>query len=565
MYKTKKIRAASYITGAPNVSASTTVKKEGRFLTRFVRWSWIVLVISSILQLGIFWSLENALAVGIVVVAWFTLTKLFLRPEILATYTLSSFLIIGFTLTQYYFPLIFTLLEGKAVIFNMDLPYEVFLHSLAAFFIVVAGHLIYRSYSKHLEKRPSIILVKAGFFCPPTDRQLWIMGFLGLAAMYYVYFYSPSVGREVSGAGDKFIQGLIAFSYAPFFIPVGRLYGGKEVNLRRVIPMLLVFTVLLFVVSMGRNSRGAFMIGFTAIGFAWGFGLLLGVFKTRLFTFKNVLLAIIGFWFFTGPLADLATAMVIVRAQRENIDRAELVSLTLRAYNDKEAIRLYKLAGITEERDWDEQYMNNLFLARFSNLKYNDASLVEASKINETDPSIYNYTIDRLWVTLPEPALDFLGIEVDKRTVNTCSFGDYLYYKAGAGATSLGGYRTGHFAGTGMAAFGWWYLLILGLGMMPVYFLYDKLLFKRKRVTNSSSQNNGHETFFSFCGLLELTSIFMFLPAESVINPYIFLIRGFFQMLLLYFLVFHLTRLLAVLVPNFVIRRQVRRRRIISR
>ncbi|AHM62215.1 hypothetical protein D770_19830 [Flammeovirgaceae bacterium 311] len=556
-YTLKEVSDAPIAYGLPKATANAAGRKES-FLSGFVRFSWFILFLFSILQLGIFWSLDNAIAVVTVAFAWLVLTKFILRSGVLATYPISGFLIIGFTLTQFYFPLLFTLLEGKPIIHNMDLPIEVFMHSSAALIVLVAAHLVYRSFERTNRNRPRSLLVKAGFFIPPNDRQLWIMGFLGLASMFYVYFYSPSVGREVSGAGDKFIQGLIAFSYAPFFIPFRRLYGKKEGNLKRIIPLLVIFTILLFAVSLGRNSRGAFMLGFTSVGFTFGLGLLLGIIRTRLFTVRNVFIAAMGLWFFTGPLADIATAMVLVRGLRDDIPRTELIALTLEAYQDKEAIRLYRLAGITQEREWDEQYMDNLFLARFSNLKYNDASLVEASKLCEIDPSLFDFTIDRFWATLPQPAINVLGLNLDKSVVTSYSFGDYLHYKAGAGPGALGGFRTGHFAGTGMAAFGYWYLLLLGVGMLPVYWMFDKLKILKR---SDESAGNTKEPLFSFCGLLGLTTAFRFLPAESVIEPFEFLLRGFLQMLLLYFLVFHITRYLSILLPGIVSTRVVRRSR----
>ncbi|WP_224999696.1 hypothetical protein [Cesiribacter sp. SM1] len=484
-------------------------------------------------------------AVVCVFIVWLLFTRFFLQLPVLNTYPISSFLVLGFATTQFYFPLVFTLLEGKPIIFNMELPYEVFVHSLAAFVVVLITHVLYRSFSRKHLKRPRSLLIKAGFFITPTNLQLWIMGFMGLAAMFYVYFYSPSVGHQISGAGDKFVQGLITFSYAPFFIPFSKLYGKHEVNLKKVVPLLIIFTILLFIVSLGRNSRGAFMLGFTSVGFTFILALLLGKIRTRLFTARNLALAALGLWFFTGPLADLATAMVIVRGQRDEIGRTELISLTLEAFQDKESIRRYRLEGITQEREWDEQYMDNMFLARFSNIKYIDASLVEASKINEQDPSLFNFSIDRLFASLPLPVLNVFGINVDKESVISYSFGDYLHYKAGSGAVVLGGYKTGHFAGTGMAAFGLWYLLILGVGMLGSFYVFDKLRLVKQ--ATGTVAGKGKEPVFSFCGLLVLSSVFMFLPAESVTEPFEFLIRGSIQMLLLYFLVFHLTRFLSSL------------------
>lgn len=557
-YRPIKVRKTPY-TFALQKSVHKEFSGSNSFIFRFVQFSWLVLIVCSILQVGLFWSPINALGVGFVALAWLLVTKVFFRLGTLRTYPLSSFIIIGFTTTQFYFPLVFTLLEGKPIIFNLELPVEVFSHSLAGLLVLMITHLLYRSFSKFTLNRQSSILVKAGFFSPPTERQLWFMGVLGLLSMFYVYFYSPSIGQGTT-SGGKFIQGLIPFSYAPFFIPFSRLYGKRTASLRQVIPMLVVFTLLLFVVSLGRNSRGAFMLGFASVGFALGLGLLLGQLKINLFTFRNIVIAAVGFLFFTGPLVDLSTAMVVVRGQRNDVPRAELVALTLETYQDKEAIRLYKQAALGKEREWDEHYMDNLFLARFSNLKYNDASLVEASKLSEQDQDMLNFTMDRFWSTFPQPVLSILGLQVDKSTVISYSFGDYLHYKAGAGVSVLGGFRTGHFAGTGMAAFGYWYLFILGVCMLPVFYLYDKLVLRNFR--KGFTTGKAGPPLFSFCGLLGLTAIFRFLPAESVVQPMEFLLRGCLQMLLLYFLVYHLTRLLSIFVPGIVKSHIVKRRRL---
>lgn len=525
-------------------------KKES-FSARFIRWSWIVLFVTSTLQLAFFGSLDNALATGCVILAWFILTKFILQPETLKAHPLPGFLILGFTTTQFYFPLVFTLLEGKPVVFNLDLPKEVFLHSLASQLVMIVSFLIYKAtLTASFYKRPDSLLMKWGFFTPPKNRQLWLMGLTGLLAMYYIYFYSPSVGREVAGVGDKLIQGLIIFSYAPFFIPFGRMYGNKKIRMSRVLPMLIFFTLILFAISMGRNSRSAFMVGFTSVGFAYCLGLLLGIFRKNVFSARNVILLVAGLWLITGPLADLATAMVMVRSFRKDISRTELVELTLQTYKNKEAIRMVREEVLTKENDWDEHYMDNLFLARFSNLKYNDASLLGASKIHEQDQSMLIFTLDRFWANLPAPVLNFFGMNVDKESVTAVSFGDFLYYKSGADSGVLGGLRTGHFTGSGMAAFGWWYLLILGTGLIPVYYLLDKLFIRKKVALPLLNRPFIYESRFSLCGLLALTHIFMFLPDESVLEPYVFLMRGFAQMLLLYFVVFHFTRYMSILLPG---------------
>lgn len=531
------------------VPLKPAINRNDSFLAKFTTGSWAVLIISAICQCVFFPSFENFSAVLCVTFSWAIITYNFIKKDQFNTFPLSTFLVLGFAVTQLYFPLVFTLLESKPIIFNLELPYQVFFHSFVALLVIVLAHKIYRSINYGPKSSLTYLLNKSGLYESPKDLQLWMMGLLGLSAMFYIYFYSPSVGHEVTGAFDKLIQGFVTFTYAPFFIPFGKLYGRKGPVAKRLMPMLIIFTVLLFAVSLGRNSRGAFMLGFASVGFAYGLGLLLGTFKSHLFTVKNVLVGGLALWLFTGPIADLGTAMVLVRAQRNDISRSDLITNTLQAYQDKEAIQLIRLAGKTEKRDWDENYMDNIFLARFCNIKYNDASLIMAAKLGEQNGDIFNFSLDRLMATLPDPLITNLQVNVDKKTVNSASFGDYMYFKAGAGETSLGAFRTGHFAGTGMAAFGWWYLLLLGVGMIPVFALFDKLFIRKTSFTTLDQLQTRKEARFSLCGLLSLYAIFTFLYEESVISIASFIMRGWIQKVFLYLLLYHLTRLIINLLP----------------
>src|SRR5690606_3610657 len=168
---------------------------------------------------------------------------------------------------------------------------------------------------------------------------------------------------------------------------------------------------------------------------------------------------------------------------------------------------------------------------------------VQASKVGDSNPLMKKYTIDYIWGMFPDPILKRINPDVDKEEVYARSFGDYIYSLAGAGSNVYGGFRTGHFTGTGMAAFGWWYLVILGVTMIPVFMLFDKLAMTQT-VTLHGVGIRGQTLTFSVCGLLSITLIFMFLPMESVANIITFIVRGFGQTFLLYFLVFHATKLI---------------------
>jgi hypothetical protein len=278
------------------------------------------------------------------------------------------------------------------------------------------------------------------------------------------------------------------------------------------------------------------MFGFTSVGFSYLLGSLIGVFNPKFFTFRNFAAAVFGIWLLVGPLADLRTAMVIVRDERADITAEQLLNRTFETYSDKDAIRTRQQDDIQQtliDPEWDERYLDNVFTARFANVKFNDLSLERAQWVGEYNSEMQEFAYSYLIGALPDPLIKFFNFDVDKETAYGMSTGDFLYL-VGGGSGFSNGYRVGHFAGTGMATFGWWYLAILGVAMIPIYFLFDK--FQQKKLSNP--------TKFSLCGLLALTSIFQFLPNESVTQLAIYIIRGWIQLAILYLVIYHFTRLL---------------------
>ncbi|PZR24711.1 MAG: hypothetical protein DI535_21185 [Citrobacter freundii] len=526
-------------------NTGTTIQwDQGRFLAGFLKWSWIILIFAGIVQCIVWPYLKTAFAFFVILVAWRLVTRFVMRAQIIREYPLSSFVILGFSLSQYCFPLVFTLMEGKPVTYNLKLPFTVFVHSLLAIVVVISAHLFYRFLRKSrpiLFNRFQLTLAKGGIFRAPGDAQIWMMGIIGLAAMFYVYFYSPSVGNEVEGAGNKFIQGLIPFTYAPFYLLIKPMFGRYDVKKTPVLPFV-IFVILLFIVSIGRNSRGAFMFGFTGLGFGYIWGLLQGIFPGKILTVKNLIIGGVCMWIITGPFADLGTAMVIVRGERFDMTRSQLLSLTLEKYNDKKALAARK-KFITEVSNtgWDEHYLDNVLLSRFTNLKFNDASLEISEKIG-IDPVVQSFAIERPLAILPQPFIDFLGLDIDKAKVNAGSTGDILFERVG-GSNAIGTFRVGHFAGVGMASFGWLYLVFLFILIIPVFFLWD-LLVIRVRVKSKRKK----QFVFSMAVLLSMHTLYFFINFENVFFILQFLIRNWIELVLLYLFLFHCTRFATLLV-----------------
>ena len=507
------------------------------FLGQAKFYSRVILLIALFFQCYFFWTTDNIIAIANIAIVWLMVTEFIITDDMIRKYPLSLFIVIGFASTQFYFPLLFTSMEFKPVVYNLEKPQDVFFHASLVLMVLFIAHYIYRLLPLQRD-RESSILKRLGFFETPQNLQLWIMGLIGFLANIYVLVFNQSLATEISGdASGKAIQALFPFAYAPYFIPFKSLFGGVGKVKKSTIYLLIAFTIMLFIVSIARNSRGVFMIGFTSIGFAYFLGLLIGIFRIPKVNYKIVLLAVFGIWFVNGPLGNLGTAMLLVRSERSDLSKKELIEKTWMAMKDDRAIAVRRLEDRQFESDWDERYLDNAFASRFATVKYSDASLVQAEKVGVNNPQMRSHTINYVWGALPDPVLRVIKPEIDKESLYAQSFGDYIYNLAGAGNSTFGGYRLGNMSGTGMAAFGYWYLVILGLVMIPVFLLFDKFIIRgalKYRLHGKVEQN----IIFSVCGLLALTSIFQYLPTESVAGPFTFLIRGYIQSLFLYFIMF---------------------------
>ncbi len=528
--------------------AKHKMSSSNTFLLLFKQWMRIVLLSASLLQIIFFWSLENIFATACVLLAWRLTEKFTLRAFNLNRYSLSTLIILGYTLTQFCLPLVFTLIEGKPLVYNLNFPYQVFIHSVLALLVLLLVHTLYtywQNKGSFLRYKMQKILGKTLFFQSPTNSEIWIIGFIGLAGMVGNYFADNHYGGiEDSDRGGtaKLIQGLIPFAYAPFFLLLKKLYNPVVKTSQLPVTQIVIYTLILIIIGIGGNSRGLFMIGVTSAAIAYFLGLLMGKFDYNIINIRNVVVASIGLWLITGPLSDLGTAMVVVRGQRSDVSSFELISKTFNVYEDKSVLDIYKRAAMSAVSEWDEHYFDNIFLARFCNLKFNDSNLKNAIKIGHVDTPMQEYSIDKFWSILPQPILNLLQIKIDKNKILSSSFGDYLFMRGG-GTNALGSFRTGHFAGTSMAAFGWWYLLLLAIAMFPVFFLMDLFVLYSKKSLNKGS-------YISFAGLLSITSIFTFLSisitSQSVISIYTFLVRGWIQLAVLYWFVFFLARKISI-------------------
>jgi hypothetical protein len=194
------------------------------FLISFKKWMSFSVVVCGLIQIIFFPSNENIFAVFVVSLSWFLANSFIINRNNFINYTFSTFLLFGYIITQFIFPLIFSLLEGKSITNNLLVPYQVFAHSFFAFITLIFSHSVYKNWrissGKFLFIKLQNKLLKNHFFDCPTNHQFWIIGFIGIFANLFSKYTSSNLISGVS-EGDvlgKLIEGFLIFSYAPFFI-----------------------------------------------------------------------------------------------------------------------------------------------------------------------------------------------------------------------------------------------------------------------------------------------------------------------------------------------------------
>lgn len=512
------------------------------FLSVFKKWVSVIVFFAVILQIIFFFTTANIVGSFIVLLTWCLVNNIVLKAYNIRKYTFSCFILLGFYFTQFGLPVIFTLLEGKALIFNLNYPVSVFIHSFLAFLVLLSAFNLYKNHINFIRKSLTTLLQKWKIYEIPTKGQFWIIGILGLASIVLQKVIFGGFG-EAKHTSEflSFLTGIQPYSYLPLLLMFPAVFSNRENYQKLKVPPVLIIAYIAILVVLGimANSRGLFMQGITIVGLVYFLGLIAGRLDFQILKARNVLIVFAGIWLITGPLSDLGTAMVSVRGIRGDIPPKLLMEETFHTYQDKEALRVYRKLADNNVQDWDERYFDNIFLSRFSNLKFSDASLHQAFQINNPDGQMQEIVYDKYLSVFPQPLLNLLDVPLNKNFYTNASFGDFLYMRNSG--TGYGGHRTGNFLGMGLASFGWWYLGILFIGAVLLFNFIDSFVLYK----NGSYQ-------LSVIGLLSILFCFTYFgistPSESVTSVFHYITRGWIETVLLYILLLWIAkRLSAVL------------------
>ncbi|WP_457767532.1 hypothetical protein [Cyanobium sp. ULC082] len=445
-------------------------------------------------------------------------------------FPLSTLVLIGFAVTLQLGPLLFTAMEGNSITNILQVPYTTFSHSLVVSAVCILAHWIYRNSAILYQLKAAVqhIMLRLYIFKPLHSSEVIWMGALGTFALAVSSWFNNQVTNTIV---LKFIVGFDFLSIIPASFLLCRLLGMND-RLERnkfVQPLLIYlgFQALIVVTSVGRGARGPFLVPIVCLIIGFAFEWLYGLIRIRLSIFISLALVLL---LALPTVTDLATAIVMARFLRGDIPAQELLAVTLELMKDRETLRQYtigKTLKLSEDRN--DTYVSNLFLARFVNARYPDISLTFSQRITpQAGLQMARIQFLRVVSIFPGPVLDLFGLAKLKDLALSGSMGDFLMSLANTGSIYMvGGFFAGHFFGTGMAGFGYGYLIILLLGLLLVFPLLD-----------SHALLSSHMIpVFSAVAITQLFPWLTFSSSESVASFFIFSFRTFFEPILLFFLV----------------------------
>lgn len=451
---------------------------ENNYIPLFKKFIISTLILFSIIEAIFFPAWENAFGCVVMIISWLLINNFVLKKENFVSFFLPTSALLGYTFCYFYLPLIVTCLEGKPLTFNFEVPYTTFINQLINITMLILAYFI----ALHCVKTTGLVRKlwdKLGYFTVPSESTIWIIGFMGALAILVGVFQQENAAEysAESSIGDQILSTLRTFAFFPYCLLFPRMMGREtKFKTAKFIPFYIVF---ISVLGIATTRRAIVFDGLAAIIFLYLVNLL--VFRKRnhiKFSWKTVLLVCFAIWA-TGPVADLATAMIL---NRKNITSGKNTFDDVMAlYKDKEQLHtMYQLAlsengnGGNNTMGWDEYYVDNIFLDRFCNLRVQDETLDLAKRTGYGSRLMEKYFDQYVINCLPGFIVNLIG-----------SRKDVLYTPVDAmlkqrfSIYQFEGWKVGGDTGIGLATFGYWYYLF-ALVLFSLTFIFLGSLTKVK-------------------------------------------------------------------------------------
>lgn len=367
-----------------------------------------------------------------------------------------------------YLPLPVTLLDRNEMSHDLFIPLQTYLLQLVYFCIMLlAFHL-----AGFQKQRNKVFewLNRIGYFHKPTDAQLWLLGIIGLV---FRLFMMSKQGSEEELAGAGTLNMFAELAYCPICILFNPLLG-KDKCSRKTAYVIYGYIAFLVVLLIATNSRSKMLSPLVVFAFCYLLRQIYTYRKTIWLSYKKMILILVAFLTISGPAADMAIAMVVVRGDRTSMSFGELLEKSFEAFQDKARLNAYrKLMDDIDQAsvgtDWQEDYVSSPFLDRLCNYRVADATIYHAERVGFGNKEMLDYFIEKIEIMFPGPIVKYLFPQIDKSNTNFSSM-DKLYSLS---TTNPGHYLVGGDVGLGLATFSWFYFPLCFIVYYFVFYILN--------------------------------------------------------------------------------------------
>jgi len=389
-------------------------------------------------------------------------------------YPVSSLAMIGLCATTEFMSLVAQSFYWNPLIYMLRVPLFTFSVLAVVQLLAIAAHMCVtrlqgiQNVREFLAER---VVLPMGGFSVPSVGMIWWMAFFGAIAML--------VGgvSETGNVGGKFFEALSFMAYLPYMIPLYYIaFGERYCSMRKQVVFIVLYALVIVAIGMARNVRQVMLIGPVQALFIYFIYSMQDARPVTKNSVKKLLVVLVLGLVALQFVADLATAMVINRDKRRTASPIDMVSETIATLGDRTRIAMYRQQAFDEAlyANYDEAYIPNPVLARFSETKFHDNMFFISTQLSDAaKEDLADVILDKIKVLLPQNVLKKLNIRLDKNRF-MFSMGDY-YRVLHMDEYAYGGYATGSVWADVLNLFGWWSPVFV-FGMLVLSFtLMDPL------------------------------------------------------------------------------------------
>lgn len=427
----------------------------------FAKTGRYIILFACLLELVFFPALENLCGCAVSIYGWLLFESYVFKLKNFKQFFIPTVAITGYIIMYFFLPLIMTLVEIKPLTYNFEVPYTTFFNQFINVNVIILAFICCKKIY-HPHNFFTRLWCKLEYFKPPSDNQLWVLSIISLV-LFVSYQFSvrdmdnssfsfSDMQKNAEGGGvSAFLSSVSIYFALPICLFFKKIYGSNEKN-KRFLTGIVIYAICLLAVALLSTRRAVLVKPFFSMVFLYFLLLIMGNKKINI-SFSGVLKYSIVFLMITGPLADLAIAMVLSRGQNKSIGSViEMLYDRDKLHSQYNLMRDFMSKG-DNSYSWSENYVNNVLLDRFCNLKVQDATIFYANKLGYNNPKMHEYMKDKIMYKLPTIVVETLGEKKKNRTTPTdLMLDEYLtikdYIRIGnmvSGDTGAGLYWLGYY------------------------------------------------------------------------------------------------------------------------